>query len=232
MQTSVQIDPLNSPYPIPWNWITATLAESDSSMTPYLRYYRTSALVSPDGQYAAYSRIQMQVMPEWVYSRVHSVLFIENLQTGDLQTIMATSPFANNPFAFEAEAPQVGAIAILIPVAWSESGDRILAREFESLFGTDIASDYAVIWEKQGNRVRTIAPTGIQYTNAILMGWSRAQPNHVLFQTGNLGDERWQFWTVDFTGQTLAAGEHDQPLTFGQPMDNLWTGPQAYILKD
>ncbi|HEY9659083.1 MAG TPA: hypothetical protein V6C65_11570, partial [Allocoleopsis sp.] len=92
-QQSVQIDPLNSPYPVPWNWVMATQDESDLSSNPRTRFYRTQALISPDGQYAAYSRIQMRVEPEFTRSRVSSVLFIENLKTRDLQTIAATSPF-------------------------------------------------------------------------------------------------------------------------------------------
>lgn len=225
-QQSVQLDPLNSPYPIPWNWVLATQEEAASTI-PRLRYYRTQALISPDGQFAAYSRIQMQVMPDFTHSRVNSVLFVENLRTGDLQTITASSPFADNPFVPNAEPQRAGTIAILIPVAWSASGDRILAREFESFFGTDIASDFAVVWERQSNRIRTIAPSGMQYSNAILLGWSRTNPDRVLFQAGNIGDENWDLWAVDFAGQTIAALE-DQPVTFGQTVTNVWAGPQAH----
>lgn len=226
-QQSIQLDPLNSPYPIPWNWVLATQAEVSSGITPKLRYYRTQALISPNGQYAAYSRIQMQVMSEFTSSRVNSVLFVENLRTGDLQTVVASSPFADNPFSADSEPQRAGTIAILIPVAWSASGDRILAREFESLFGTDLASDFAVVWDRQLNRIRTIAPTGVQYSNAILLGWSRSNPERVLFRAGNMGDENWGTWAVDFGGQTVAAAE-DQPVTFGQIVTNVWAGPQAH----
>jgi hypothetical protein len=227
MQQSVQLDPLNSPYPIPWNWILAAQNEIDSYPHSRLRYYRTQALLSPDGQYAAYSRIQMQVMPDFTRSRVNSILFIENLKTGDLQTIMATSPFADHPFATGPDAEQPGVIAVLIPVAWSATSDRILAREFEALFGTDIASDYAVIWNRTLNRVRTLAPTGIQYTNSVLLGWSQLTPDRVLFRAGNLGDEVWNLWAVDMINQTTAAPPEDQPIAFGRVVNNIWAGPQA-----
>lgn len=226
-QQSVQLDPLNSPYPIPWSWVLATQDEGNVGTAPRLRYYRTQALISPDGQLAAYSRIQMQVMPDSTRSRINSVLFVENLRTGDLQTVTAASPFADNPFAPNAEPQRAGTIAILIPVAWSVEGDRILAREFESLFGTDIASDFAVIWERQSNRIRTIAPNGVQYSNAILLGWSQTNPDRVLFRAGNIGDEDWNLWAVDFSGQTIAAIE-DRPVTFGQTVTNVWAGPQAH----
>lgn len=223
---SIQLDPLNSPHPIPWNWVLAMQAEANPRRYAKIHYYRSQSLLSPDGQYAAYSRIQMQVVPESTQNRVSSVLFLENLRTGDLQTITASSPFSDNPFAADGGKDTSGTIAILIPIAWSEKGDRILAREFESLFGTDIASDYAVVWDRQVNRAYTIAPTRIQYSNAILLGWSQSNPERVLFRAGNIGEDPWHLWAVDFTGQTAAAPE-DQPVTFGQMVNNIWAGPQA-----
>lgn len=225
---SVQIDPLNSPYPVPWNWVLAAQGEG-SSYGSRIRYYRTQALISPNGQYAAYSRVQMRVMPDFTQSQVSSVMFVENLKTGDLQTILASSPFADNPFSSSTEQSMPGTIAILIPVAWSAASDRVLAREFESVFGTDLASDFAVIWDSPSNTVSTLAPTGVQYTNAILMGWSHAKPDRVLFRAGNLGDDPadWSLLGVDFNGDTIATVE-DQPVVFGQTITHLWAGPQAY----
>ncbi len=223
----VQIDPLNSPYPVPWNWVLATQAEINPSSALELRYYRSQSLISPDGQYAAYSRIQMRVRPDYTQSQVSSVLFIENLRTGDLQTITASSPFSDNPFTAAEGVDQKGKIAILIPVAWSETGDRVLAREFESILGSDIASDYAVVWDRKLNRAHTLAPSRIQYSNAILLGWSQTHPNRVLFRAGYMGDESWPLWAVDLTGQTVLAAE-DQPVTFGRLVNSIWAGPQAY----
>lgn len=224
MDHSTQIDPLDSPHPVPWNWVLAN--QSSPSPAPRLRYYRTQALISPDGVYAAYSRIQMRVEREFTQSQVSSVLFIENLRTGDLQTIPVDAPLAENPFGSYAEAPPTGGIAIAIPVAWSANSDRLLAREFESLFGSGMGSDYAVIWDRTSGRVSTVAPGGIAYTNAILLGWSRTHPNSVLFRAGELGDPEWRIWAVEANGRTQPAFE-DQPIGFGQTMTHIWAGPQA-----
>ena len=226
--TPVQLDPLDSPYPVPWSWIMAVLTEAKADATPRFRYYRSPSLISPDGEYAAYSRIQVELGTHFTQSRVASVLFLENLKTGDLHTITASSPFADNPFMAEAEPEEAGRIAILIPVAWSESGDRVLAREFESIFGSDIASDFAVVWHRSSNLTRTIAPTQVDYSNAVLLGWSQTDPNQVLFRAGNLGDPEWLLYAVDASGQTRQMAQ-DQPIVFGQTVNSIWAGPQAYV---
>lgn len=229
MPPSVQLDPINSPYPVPWTWVMATLSESDrySVPNPKVRYYRSQSLVSPDGQYAAYSRIQVQLSQDFTQNRVASLLFLENLATGDLQTIAASSPFADNPFASHEASPRSGTIAILIPIAWSEESDRILAREFESVFGSDIASDFAVVWDRPSNQTYTIAPQA-QYSNAILLGWSQSHPGQVLFRAGMMGNENWPLYTVDVGGQT-AYVSHDRPITYGQVVNSVWSGPQASV---
>ena len=206
----------------------AMLDEYSSVTSPLLRYYRSPSLVSPDGQYAAYSRIQMRIQPNFARSQVASVLFLENLKTGALQVITASSPFADNPFVPRSSSTPLGTIAMIIPVAWSEQGDRILSREFESLFGTAVASDYAVVWEQRQNRTHTVAPTQVDYSNAVLLGWSAAHPDRVLFQTGHLGDEVRSRWTVNLDQQTIAATPDDQPIVFGTLVNNIWTGPQAH----
>jgi len=227
-QQFVQVDPLDSPHPVPWNWVMANIAEVTASNHPSLRYYRSQALMSPDGQYAAYSRIQMQVQPEFFRSRVSSVLFLENLRTGDLRAITAAAPLSDHPFMTTRDDDMSGTVAILIPVAWSETGDRILSREFESLFGSDLASDYAVVWDRRLDRTSTVAPTRIQYTNAVLLGWSQSYPDRILFRAGNIGEEQWPLWTVDLSGQTITAPE-DRPQVFGHTVSSIWTGPQAYL---
>jgi hypothetical protein len=136
---SVQLDPLDSPHPIPWNWVMATLTDLHSISVPQIHCYRSQSLISPDGQYAAYSRIQVQVYPEEpLRNRVSSVLFLENLKTGSLQTLMPASPFSDNPFESETQSELAGTIAILIPIGWSKQGDQLLAREFESIFCSDL----------------------------------------------------------------------------------------------
>ncbi len=230
-ELGVQIDPLDSPHPVPWNWILATHAELSASENFGTRYYRSQSLLSPDGQYAAYSRIQLQAQPELYRSRVTSVMFVENLQTGDLRTIRASSPLADNPLADNPlvnneEDDMEGTIAILIPISWSRSSDRILARQFEGLFSTSYACDYGVIWDRRQNRTSTIAPERIQYDSAVLLGWSQTNPDRVLFRAGEMGDEIWPVWVVDLNGQTTLARE-DEPIVYGQVVNQVWAGPQA-----
>ncbi len=222
---SVQLDPLDSPHPVPWNWVTATLATKDSIQAPRLYYYRSHSLISVDGQYAAYSRIQMQVDPEFSRSRVASVLFLENLKTGELQAITPTSPLAENPFKANAQVGVPGSISIVIPISWSQDSNCLLAREFESIFCTDLASDYALIWDRQLNRTSTVAPARISYTNAVLLGWSRTYPDRALFRAGHLGDNPWPLWVVDRSSQTVAVAG-DGPQVFGSVVNSIWTGPQ------
>jgi hypothetical protein len=221
---TVQIDPLNSPHPIPWNWVTSIAFGGNSSR---YGYYRSQSLLSPNGQYAAYSRIQVQPAAHFTQSRVVSVLFVENLHSGSLQTILASSPFADNPFTASEDLPETaGTIAVLIPIGWSERGDRLLAREFESLFGSSHASDFAVIWDSTTNKTQTLAPAQIAYSNAILMGWSQTHPDRVLFQAGMMGDPDWNFYTVQPNGQTMLASG-DRPITYGHITTNVWAGPQS-----
>lgn len=227
MPPSVQLDPLNSPHPVPWSWVLAMLSEQGSVLMPRVHYYRSQSLISPDGQYAAYSRIQIQLSSHFTQSRVASVLFLENLHTGDLQTITASSPFADNPFIGHG-MNQAGTIAILIPVAWSETGDRVLAREFESILGSDLASDFAVVWDRRSNRTHTIAPSHVAYSNAVLLGWSQTHPDQVLFRAGMIGNENWSLYAVDVSGQTAYVND-DQPITFGRMVNSIWAGPQAYM---
>lgn len=225
--TEVPLDPLNSPHPIPWNWVLANAAELAIGHNLAARFYRSSSLISPDGQYAAYSRLQMQAELELYVNRATSVMFLENLQTGDLRTITPSSPLASNPFGGSIEAERPGTISILIPISWSESGDRLLARQFEGLFNTSEASDYAVIWDRRSSLTTTLAPDGIDYTNAVLLGWSQADPSRVLFQAGVMGDEPWPIWSVGLDGQTVLAGDDQPTIVRGQVLNHVWTGPQS-----
>lgn len=226
IQPGVQIDPLNSPHPIPWNWVLATHAELCATNSSGVRYYRSPSLVSPDGQYAAYSRLQMEGQPELYHSRVMSVIFVENLQTGDLRTITATTPVPDNPMLGCQDTDIPGRISILIPISWSKSSDRLLARQFEGIFNSTEASDLAVIWDRQKNRTTTLAPQGVQYDIAVLLGWSQTNPDCVLFRAGELGNERWPVWSVHLNGQTTLALE-DELIVYGQVINQVWAGPQA-----
>jgi hypothetical protein len=227
-----QVDPLDSPYPIPWSWIMDTQEEFSQKNASGFRYYRSPSLISPDGKYAAYTRLQMQVEPELFRSRVTSVLFLEDLSTGDLQVIQADSPLAKHLLEVgeaQDEAEELmGAISILMPVSWSANGDRLLARQFEGFFSTSDASDYAVIWNRQTNQMTTLSPneTEAEYNQAVLLGWNQEEPEQVLFQAGLLGEEDWSVWSVALNGQTALARQN-HPITYGQMVSHSWTGSQA-----
>ena len=224
---AAQNDPIGSPHPIPWAWVMTTQANVSFKRGFGLHYYRSPSLVSPNGKYAAYSRIQMRVQPELYRSRVSSVMFVENLQTGELQLINATSPLGNNSSVAANAVP--GVISILTPVSWSKTSDRLLAREFEGLFSSSDASDFAVIWNQQQNRTSTVAPSQAQSNHeiSILLGWSQIDPDQVIFRAGNLGDEQWPLWAVTGNGQTVAATDIDQPIVFGKLLNQVWSGPQV-----
>ncbi|MEA5421069.1 hypothetical protein VB712_17725 [Spirulina sp. CCNP1310] len=218
-------DPLNSPYPIPWQWILSTHQELQE--LPHLepRYYRSPAMVSPDGQYAAYSRLKMAIDPRFFRSTVSSVMFLEDLKTGELQTITAASPVAVEMVnQTEQSKAAAGMASVLLPVSWSEGGDRLLARQFEGLLSTSIASDYAVIWDRHSHTTQTLSPKGIEHSNAVLLGWSQLDPEGVLFRAGVLGEEPWLLWLVNRSQTQLAAG--DQPIVHGQRQQPVWSGAQ------
>jgi len=219
----VQVDPLNSPHPIPWNWVQQTQADATDQGKILTCVYRSRSLRSPDGQYAAYSRIQMQACPNFTQSLVSSALFLEHLRTGQLQTVTTSSPMARNLFTKPEISPLPGTVSMLIPVAWSINCDRLLAREFESQFGTGLASDYALVWDCQLNRSYTLVPNNIPRTQAILMGWSQATPDRVLFRAGLMGQAHWPLWAVSATGETITA-PNDKPTVYGQGITHSWVG--------
>lgn len=225
--TTSQDDPLNSPYPIPWAWILTTQADFDGRQESGLRYFRTPALVSPDGQYAVYSRIQMEATPELPTTRVTSVLFLENLRTGQLQIIRVESPLGSHHLTPQEFETMPGLISVTIPVSWSAKSDRLLSRQFEGLFSSSDASDYAVIWDRDSQQAKTLAPNiQADELTAVLMGWNRDQPDRVLFQAGEIGEENWPMWSVALTGET-ALNSQPVSITFGQPQTRSWTGAQA-----
>lgn len=217
-------DPLNSPHPVPWNWVLQTYEIFQSSPHSQPRHYRSVSVISPDQQYATYSRIQMAMDNDFLGCQVTSVMFLEDLRTGELQTITAASPLAisSSPTT---KSERAGTFSILIPVSWSQTGDRLLARQFEGLLSTSIASDYAVMWDCQTQQVHTIAPRRPHDSNAILLGWSSADPNQVLFRVGTLGEEPWLLWRASTAGQTTLAAD-DQPLVFGHCHNASWSGAQ------
>lgn len=226
--SSVPLDPLNSPHPVPWEWVLTTHEEVSAATEQGIRYYRSPALISPDGLYAAYSRIQFQIESELYRSRVSSVLFLENLETGDLRVISGQSPFVQGMLRSPDRRLNPGAITMLMPVSWTEDSSQVLAREFEGWFSSSDLSDYALIWDREENATYTLAPTQAGYTTAVLLGWSQNHPDQILFRAGTIGEEPWPLLAVTLQGETYLATE-DQPLVIGQKKPSFWAGPQAHF---
>lgn len=228
-----QTDPIGSPHPIPWQWIMAT-QEKIGGKGGGIRYHRSIPVVSPDGKYAIYSRVQMEVKPEMHNSRVNSVLFMEDRQTKRLR-VMASTNVMNDPLLKKQARVSVdtdddGKIGVLVPVSWSEKGDRFLARKFVAVFNTADATDQAVIWNRQQNNINVVNPVQSEDDHekiAILLGWSKKQPNNVLFRAGELGEENWPLVQVANDGKTVdMSAEEDQPITFGESA-KIWADPQV-----
>jgi hypothetical protein len=234
-----QIDPIGSPHPIPWKWITATQEAIGSQGGSGVRHYRSLPVVSPDGKYAVYSRVQLEVKPEMYNSRVTSVLFVQDMQTKKLWVMASTTPAGDLDPLLKVKAVKGksseetnpnGEIGVLVPVSWSEKGDRFLARKFEGIFNTGDSTDSAVIWDRQKNHANTVAPANEEDEHekiAVLLGWSKSQPDHVLFRAGELGDENWPLMQVANDGKTVPTTEEDQPITFGKKVTEIWAGPQV-----
>jgi hypothetical protein len=230
---TAQLDPIGSPYPIPWQWIQST-QEAMSSKGGGVRYYRSIPVVSPDGKYAVYSRVQLEVKPQMHNSRVSSVLFIEDRQTKNLRVVSSTSYNRDALLKVKVSSPDPnveGTIGVLVPLSWSEKGDRFLARRFEAVFNTSDASDSAVIWDRQKNNTNIVAPSNGNEEEhdkiSVLLGWSKSEPDNVMFRTGELGDENWPLVTVSSDGKTGAATEVDQPITYGEQVKQVWADPQV-----
>lgn len=229
-----QNDPIGSPHPIPWKWIMATQEAMGGRGISGVRYYRSLPVISPDGKYAIYSRVQMEVKPEMHNSRVKSVLFMEDRQTKKLRVMISTDkqidPLLNKEASLSQEADNDGKIGVLVPVSWSEKGDRFLARKFVAIFNTADATDQAVIWDRQQNNISVVNPVQSEDDHekiAILLGWSKKQPNNVLFRAGELGEENWPLVQVANDGKTVdITAEEDQPITFGESA-KIWADPQV-----
>ena len=230
---TVQTDPIGSPHPIPWQWILATQETVGAKGGSGVRYHRSIPVVSPDGKYAIYSRVQMEVKPEMHNSRVNSVLFVEDRQNKRLRVMTSTSvvidPLLKRQANLSAEADSDGKIGVLVPVSWSEKGDRFLARKFVAIFNTADATDQAVIWNRQQDHLNVVSPVQSQDDHekiAILLGWSKKQPNNVLFRSGELGEENWPLLQVTNDGRTVnISAEGDQAVTFGE-RGSIWADPQ------
>jgi hypothetical protein len=224
-------DPLLSPYPVPWQWIIKTQQDYAAQNRTGLRYYRSPALVSPSGNYAAYSRIEVRAEANLYESKVLSVLFLENLQTGELQVIRAESPIARYlQQVGEGSAEMAGVISILIPASWSGDGDRLLARQLEGAFNSSDISDYAVVWTGKETTVKTLAahPKPTMEISATLLGWHQDSPEQVLFKVSHLDEEdsNENLVCVSLTGDIQLA-QTPAVIGYGELVSRTWTGVQA-----
>ncbi|QCS49257.1 hypothetical protein FEK30_07310 [Picosynechococcus sp. PCC 11901] len=217
-------DPLHSPFPIPWQWILETQATVAAGNQSSADVCRSPALNNGRHQYAAYSRIQLALRPQLQESQVTSVLFVENLQTGILSTVMARSPLAPQAFQEVEGNDAAGLISLLIPVSWSADGQRLLARQFEGFFNSGVMSDFAVVWDAKTQRSITLQPNiEAEYSHAILLGWSEQYAEDVLFQTGVMGEETWPIWRVSPSGDTNLAREN-HGVVYGDLLSPAWFG--------
>jgi hypothetical protein len=167
--------------------------------------------------------------PDLYASKALSVMFLENIKTGELQVVRAKSPIALYlEEAGENSEEMVGVISLLMPVSWSEDGDRLLARQFEGAFSSSDVSDYAVVWNKKTQESKTLAVnTGTNDVDAsILLGWSHTQPDQVLFRSAALGEETESIFSVGLNGKTILASD-EEAVIYGQLINRSWTGVQA-----
>lgn len=228
------IDPIGSPHPIPWKWIVATHEAISANGGSGVRYYRSVPVSSPDGRYIVYSRVQLEVKPEMYNSKVTSVMFLQDTQAKTLRVMLSTGPMSDpllntKDSSVVADTGMSGQIGVLVPVSWSEKGDRFLARKFKGKFNTGDSTDHAVIWDLQKNYINTVAPAREAHEHekiAVLLGWSKNKPDHALFRSGEMGEENWPLVQVTTDGQTLDTTDADQPITFGQKITQVWPGPQ------
>lgn len=227
-------DPIGSPHPIPWKWIVSTQEAIGSEGKTGVRYYRSLPVVSPDGKYAVYSRVQIEVKPEMYNTTVTSVLFVEERATKKLRVMASTTrvhdPLVKTQATSSEETSTDGKIGVLVPVSWSEKSDRFLARKFEGVFNTGDSTDQAVIWDRQKNQTNTVAPAKTEEDHekiAVLLGWSKNEPDHVLFKAGEMGEENWPLVKVAIDGKTGSTTDTDQPVTFGDKLTEIWREPQV-----
>jgi|GEM_PF-3293578 len=209
---AVPTDPLQSPFPLPWAWIEQGHAAALKANAPRTYTQQTARYVSPDGRYVAQATLHFQAAPQAFQQRLVSTLEITDRHTGDRQRIESVQEV---PPEFLAEVPRgQGLIAVLVPVGWSQTGNRLLVRQFMGLFASDLVSDAAWIWQPDRGHVATVYPTAADYDVATLLGWSDTHPEQVLFQTQVLGEPQAMVWAVDSQGSSQLA-QGDRPAVYG-----------------
>jgi hypothetical protein len=203
-------DPLNSAYPIPWAAIWENQTKATQTGKVLTLRYLSGKVTSPDGQQQAHSEINLQLSPELTQSYVSSKLIIADAKGKVLQRIPSTLHLGDGKVK-ETTAIPVGTLSILVPATWSQDGQQLLARQFEAVLGSDVSSDYALVWNRKTQMVKTVTPTPQNYDTAILLGWSPRNPDRVLFRTTVLGEQQTNLVAVTHDGTTIAF-EGNQPL--------------------
>ncbi|AFY37798.1 hypothetical protein Lepto7376_1454 [[Leptolyngbya] sp. PCC 7376] len=217
-------DPLNSPFPLPWQWILDTQAAVTAGKHPGKELYRSPSLYDPQHRFTAYCRVRLDLKPAMHDSRITSTLFVENLETGVLNTVIARSPLAPHPFQNGDIVDAPGIISLIMPVSWSTDGKKLLSRQFEGFLGSCDISDFGVIWDSETEETLTLSPSAnVEYTHAILLGWCEHHPEQILFQAGSIGEDNWQNWAVALDGKTSSAVD-DAGVVFGEINSNIWSG--------
>jgi hypothetical protein len=179
--------------------------------------YVGSAIASPDGQRKAHSEISLELHPEVTQSRVASHLIITDAKGTEIQKIASSMHLGDGMVKETSGTAAVGTLSILMPATWSKDGQQLLARQFEAVFGSDVSSDYALVWNRKTQQVKTVAPVPQDYDTAILLGWSHRNPDQILFRTAILGEQKTTLVAVNHDGVTVAS-EGDRVLHLGQSM--------------
>lgn len=199
-------DPLSSPFPLPWAWVEQAHEIACQHNQSFRHLLDSRRYVSPDGEYVASATFVLITHPEAYRQELTSVLEITHLPSGQQERFES---IATVPPEYLSDLPQQGTtqglIAVLMPVGWSEGGDRLLVRQFQGIFSSDFASDGAWIWERDLGHIATVYPMADDYDFAVLLGWSSEQRDQVLFHTQLMGDPHGHTWAVDIHGDTLAA---------------------------
>jgi hypothetical protein len=215
-------DPLHSAYPIPWSMIWQNQTQATQTGKVMTLRYASGAIASPDGQRTAHSEIHLQLHPEITQSHVMSHLIITDAKGAEIQRIASSLHLGDGMLKETSGTAAVGTLSILMPATWSKDGQQLLARQFEAVFGSDISSDYALIWNRKTQQVKTVAPVPQDYDTAILLGWSHRNPDQILFRTTILGEQNTALVAVNRDGTTIAS-EGDRIL----PLSQIMTAPAS-----
>jgi hypothetical protein len=156
-------------------------------------------------------------------------MFVENLETGKLQVVRASSPIASYLQKVGDDSEEMaGVISILLPASWSETGDQLLARQLEGAFNSSDISDYGVVWDKGNVKTISATPQSTMESSATLLGWHREEPDQVLFQVSHFDDyeEDSSLVSVNLNG-TIQEAKAPEVIAYGKRVSRSWTGVQS-----